>query len=288
MGKLVVRSYAKINIALNVTGLREDGYHELDMVMLPLKLHDSILISELKGKKDNFVTTDDYSTIIDTHSNIATKAINILVKEYPCLEDIKFNILIHKTIPMQAGMGGGSSNAAATLHGINRFCKLGLSNERILELSKPLGSDVPFFVENIPARCKGKGEIMEPIKVKNNYLVLIVKPEGGCSTKQIYKEFDKAPHFNACNVDNVVKALEEGDDELLAESIGNSLQSAAIKIVPEIQTIINKLKSEGLKIVMMTGSGSAVFAMSTDSKLIKKVARKYEDDYLVEVTGVLK
>ena len=285
MKKIVEKSYAKINIALNVVNKREDGYHELDMVMLPLKLHDSLMISELVGKKDNFVIMDDFTFYIGDN-NIAHKALDILEANYN-LKGKKFKIIIHKNIPMKAGMGGGSSNAAATLKGINKYMKLNISKEDLFEMSKSLGSDVPFFVESVPARCKGRGEIITPITVKNKYHCLIVKPEGGCSTKVIYDAFDQDPQYDICNIENVIKALEEGDDDLLADSIGNSLQFAAIKEVPEIEQVINKLKEEGLKIVMMTGSGSAVFALSTDAKLIKHVAKKFEDKYQVEVTEVL-
>ena len=286
MKKLVERSYAKINLALNVLRIREDGFHDLDMVMLPLKLHDSLLISEIVGKKDNFVIMDDFSMYIG-HNNIAHKALDILEEKYD-LKGKKFKIIIHKNIPMQAGMGGGSSNAAATLLGINKFCKLNIPNEELFEISKPLGSDVPFFIYNKPARCEGKGEIITPINIKNNYYVLIVKPKEGCSTKTVYANFDKDPHFDVCNIDKVIKALEDGDDDLLAESIGNSLQPTSIALIPEIQTIIDSLKADGLKIVQMTGSGSAVFAMSTDKKLLKKIMKKYDDDYRVELTEVLK
>lgn len=286
MKNIVVQSYAKINIALNVLAKREDGFHDLDMVMLPLKLHDSIYISELRGKKDNFIIMDDYSFYIG-HDNIANKAINALNKKVD-LGGTKFKLLIHKNIPMQAGMGGGSSNAAATLLGVNKLKKLNVDIKELEEISKPLGCDVPFFIYNKPARCTGKGDIMTPITVKNNYKVIIVKPDGGCSTKMVYAKFDLNPEYNVCNVDDVVKALESGDDELLEKSIGNSLQNTSITIVPEIKVVIDKLKALGLKIVMMSGSGSAVFGLSTDAKLIKKAALALEDEYRVEVTEVLK
>ena len=286
MKRIVEKSFAKINIALNVLSKREDGFHELDMIMVPLKLHDSLAISRLQYKRDNFVIMDDFSFYIGDN-NIAHKALDTMNANYD-LKGQKFKIIIHKNIPMQAGMGGGSSNAAATLRGINKFCRLGVPTDRLFELSKPLGSDVPFFVYNTPARCQGKGEIITPINIKNNYYVLIVKPEKGCSTKTIFAEFDKNPNYKGCDIDKVVKALEEGDDDLLAEAMGNSLQPYSIKLIPEIQTIIDSLKNDGLKIVQMTGSGSTVFALSTDKKLLKKLARKYEDKYLVELTEVLK
>ena len=286
MKRIVQKAYAKINIALNIKSIREDGYHELDMVMLPLKLHDSLLITELKNKKDNFVILDDFTFYIGKN-NIAHKAIDKLEKKYD-LKNKKFKIIIHKNIPMQAGMGGGSSNAAATLLGINKFCKLNADKNELLDISKELGADVPFFIDNVPARCEGIGEIMTPITVKNNYHCLILKPEAGCSTKVAYQEFDKTPKFNTCDVDKVIKALEEGDDDLLAESISNSLQESSIRLVPEIQTAIDELKEYGFKICMMTGSGSAVFALSTNKKMVKRAEKEFSKKYTVKVTEVLK
>ena len=289
MNKAAEKSYAKINIALNITKIRDDGFHELDMVMVPLKLHDSIQISELKGKKDNFVVMDDFS-IKFGHKNIAETALNAVLKKRK-IDDKKFLVFIHKLIPVQAGMGGGSSNAAATMKVTNKFLKLNLTSDELLEMAKPIGSDVPFFIESKPARCRGKGEIAEPIIVKNNYHVIIVKPEDGCSTKEVYTKFDTAPNYSPANIDNVIKALEEGDDDLLEKSMGNSLQVVASELVPEIKVIIDKLKAKGLKLVMMTGSGSAVFGLSTDKKLIKRIADEMEEEnpnYYVERTEVLK
>ena len=289
MYKAAEKSYAKINIALNVTKTREDGYHELDMVMVPLKLHDSVQISELKGKKDNFVVMDDFS-IKFGHKNIAEVALNAVLDKVN-MHDKKFLVFIHKNIPVQAGMGGGSSNAAATMLATNTFLKLNLTKEDFLEMAKPIGSDVPFFVESKPARCKGRGEELSPITIKNNYYVLIVKPEEGCSTKDVYEKFDLKPNYNAANIDNVIKALETGDDDLLEKSMGNSLQDVACELVPEIKSIIDMLKSKGLKKVMMTGSGSAVFALSQDKKCMKKLFKEIENqfpNYYVELTEVLK
>ena len=128
---------------------------------------------------------------------------------------------------------------------------------------------------------------LEFINIKNDYYVLIVKPEQGCSTEGVYNVSDTMD-LPLGDVDVVKKALEEGDDDLLADSIFNALEEPAISLVPEIQVIKDKLKIAGLKIVQMTGSGSAVFALSTDKRLIKSVAKSLENQYLVEVTKVLK
>ena len=284
MKSLHIRSFAKINISLNITKKREDGFHELDSVMLPIALHDSLVISKLYAN-DNFVTVDDFS--IGTFSyNLATFAIEKLKNVYHF--DDKFRILIHKVIPIQAGLGGGSSNAACTMKAVNTMLKLGATDEELIDLGKTLGCDIPFFIKCKPARVQGVGEILSPISIKNNYYVLLVKPEAGCSTKEVYAISDTMD-LKTANIDNVVKALAEGDDELLADNISNALQEPAIKLVPSIQKIIDDLKERGLKIVQVTGSGSAVFALSTDKKLLKSIFKKIEDKYdVVELTKVVK
>ena len=284
MKSLLLKSYAKINIVLNVKEKQEDGYHQLDMVMLPLVLHDSILLSKVVNAPDNYVTTDDFA-LGDIQYNLATFAIDTMQKKYNF--DSKFRVFIHKVLPIQAGLGGGSSNAAATMIGVNKYLKLGASDEELIEIGKKLGADVPFFLKNVPARCQGIGEIMTPITVKNNYYVLIVKPNSGCPTKKVFELADTMK-LETYDVDAVVKALAEGDDELLEKSIGNALEPAATTVVPEIQIIKNELIAKGLKIALMSGSGSSVVALSTNKKLIKQVAKDYEDKYRVEVTKILK
>ena len=284
MKSLHVRSFAKINISLNITKKREDGFHELDSVMLPISLHDSLVVGKLNSATDNYVTVDDFS--IGTFSyNLATFSIEKLQSVYHFND--KFRILIHKVIPIQAGLGGGSSNAAFTMKAVNTMLKLGATDEELIELGKTLGCDIPFFIKCKPARVQGVGEVLTPIIVKNNYYVLLVKPEAGCSTKEVYAISDTMD-LKTCNIENVIKALEEGDDELLAESISNALQEPAIKNVPVIQTIIDELHSNGLDIVQVTGSGSAVFALSTNKQALKKVLKKLEDRYEVELAKVIK
>lgn len=284
MKNLLIKSYAKINIVINIKGKQEDGYHQLDMVMLPLALHDSILLSKVPNAPDNYVTTDDFA-LGDIQYNLATFAIDIMQKKYGFNE--KFRVFIHKILPIQAGLGGGSSNAAATMIGVNKYLNLGATDEDLIEIGKTLGADVPFFIKNVPARCQGIGEIMTPVTVKNNYYVLIIKPNAGCSTKKVY-EISDSLKLETYDVEKVIKALEEGDDELLASSIGNALEPAGVQLVPEIKIIEDELKAKGLKIVLMSGSGSSVAALSTDKKLIKRIAKDYEDKYRVEVTKILK
>ena len=279
-----VRSFAKINISLDIVKKREDGYHELDSIMLPIDLHDSIIIEKLSVASDNFVTVDDFSNGL-IHYNLASSAINAMAKKYDF--STKFRIYIHKNIPMQAGLGGGSSNAAFTMKAVNSILNLNATNEELIELATPLGADIPFFIPCVPSRCRGIGEKLEPIEVKNNYYVLLVKPNTGCSTKEVFALADTMKLHHP-DIKKVLLALRVGDDEMLAEFVGNSLEAAAVRLVPEIAQIKQTLLDRGFKIVLMSGSGSTVFALSQDNKLIKKVAKELENHYFVETCKVLK
>ena len=285
MKKIVVQSYAKINLCLDVTGVRDDGYHLLDMVMLPISLHDTLLIEETPRAIDNYITIDEF-TIGDSQYNTVTQVINYLEDTYNL--NTKFKIDMHKVIPMKAGLGGGSSNAAFTLKAIRAYKKLDASDEELHNAAVKIGADVPFFIQNKPARCKGIGDILEPINVKNDYLVYIVKPEKGCPTKDVFKISDKKKNWPHGNVDTVVKALAEGDDELLANSVFNVLEDSSCELVPEIKVIKDELKEIGFKIVLMSGSGSSVFALTTDKKLIKQANKRLENKYYTTVAKVLK
>ena len=284
MKTFLVRSPAKINICLNVVGKQPDGYHQLDMVILPLAMHDSMLFNILKRTEDNYVTIDDYSLGPVTY-NLATRAINKL-EELKHFKE-RFRVSIHKVIPMQSGLGGGSSNAALTLVALNKYLKLGFTDQELIDIGKPMGADIPFFIMGKPARCRGIGEQLDFVNVKNDYYVLIVKPHEGCSTKGVY-EISDTMDLPVGNVEQVIKALEEGDDDLLAASIFNALEKPAMQLVPEIAEIKQKMFDTGLKIVQMTGSGSAVFALSTNKKQLKEVAKIFEDQYFVDITKVLK
>ena len=166
--------------------------------------------------------------------------------------------------------------------------KLNMSRDDLFDIAKDLGADVAFFVDCIPSRAQGYGEILTPIQVKNNYYVLLVKPREGCSTKDVFNKRDEL-EVKTYDIDAVIDALATGDDEKLAKNIGNSLEEAAFELVPNTKKIKDKLLSLGLKIVLMSGSGSCVFAMSTNLKELKAAAAQFDDkDCFVEITRIKK
>lgn len=286
MKTILAKSYAKINICLDIKGTNKDGYHNLDMVMLPIELHDSIQITELKHAPDNMFSMDDFTTGVLDH-NIVVLLLDKFAELYSFKN--KFNINIHKAVPTQAGLGGGSSNAAFTIKAVNDYLKLNVSEEELIKMSKPYGADIPFFIKCKPARCQGIGEILTPITIKNKYYVLIVKPLAGCATREVYKMADSM-ELKTGSVEDVIKALETGDDELLGKSIFNALEEPASKLVPEILDVKQGLKDQGLKIVQMSGSGSSVFALSTDKKALKRAEKAMEKkgNYDIVLTKLVK
>lgn len=281
---MIIKSYAKINIALNVLGKEENGMHQIDTIMLPLELHDSLEIQELKANKDSFVTLADYRVGEIPHNIVTTALQKMLALKG---SNNKFKININKNIPLSAGLGGGSSNAAATMLGIKNMLKLSITKEKMNQIAFEIGSDVPFFLTNVPARVRGQGEKIEPIFVKNNYYVLIVKPFEGLSTREVYEKSDELT-LEKVDIDSVVQALKEGDDATLAQVMKNALEKPALKLLPEIAEIKEKLFSMGFEMVLMSGSGSAVFAMSTDKKALRRVSWVFGKTHDVELTRVLK
>lgn len=261
---MYLKANAKINIALNVIGKKPNGYHELDMIMVPLRVHDTIAVSRLNKKQNNRVILNDGSISVG-QNDICGKVINLLAEKYKI--EKKYEFSIYKEIPMEAGMGGGSSDAASIFKFYNKKFKLNISNEEAIKMLLPIGSDIPFFVINKPSRVRGIGEIVEPIEIKNDYYVMIVKPKDGLSTKVIYEELDKTT-IKVTDINKVIEALKIGDDDLLAKCMFNSLESVAISKCPKINEIKEFLKSKGLPLTMMTGSGTAVFSLSHDKYLI--------------------
>jgi len=282
---MIVKAYAKINIALDVLRKQDDGFHELDMVMAPLDLHDSIEISLVPPSFDTLVTCDSFDLTTGEY-NLCTIAVNKMREFYKFKE--KFRIHIHKRIPMSAGFGGGSSDAAATIHGIIKLLKLQTKESDIIALCRSIGSDVPYFYRLLPSRVQGTGEILTPIIIKNHYYVLIVKPVEGLSTKEVFARYDQMSGEKH-DIMPVIEALTSGDDAKLKESMFNALEPAAISLCPEVAEIKQKLTADGVELVSMSGSGSAVFALDKRLNKLEKLAKKYINlGYIVLLTEIKK
>ncbi len=282
---MFVNAYAKINVYLDVLSKRDDGYHEMKMVMLPIELHDTIIIECIPHMMDSYVTCD-HLELGETQYNLIDLTVKVLRNKYYFVQN--YNISVHKEIPIKAGLGGGSSNAAAVLNAFNTMLKLKMDDKTMIDMAKSLGADVPFCLKNKPALVEGIGEKLTFIKPKHQYEVLIIKPERGLSTKHVFEKADTIS-LDHGNVDNVIKALESGDDKLLADSMFNALEKASLELAPEIQDVKDMLRKDGLKAVLMSGSGSCVYGLTTDVHLAKHLYKKYEKEgYEVYLTRTLK
>ena len=265
---LMMKAYAKINLGLNIIDKdKKDSYHTVDMINLPIELHDRIEIEMLPYGFDTLITSDDRELPTD-EKNIVYKVEKALREKYNYQE--KFRIHIHKSIPVGAGLGGGSADGAAVLIGLNKLLKLKLSTAELCEIGMKIGSDIPFSIRNAPMRVQGKGNILTPVKMKKSYNILILSPKKGLSTKEVYIKYDEVGASPSSNIDGLIEALATDNEKLMHESLGNQLEKAAIEIYPELIQIKQSMENEGLKPSMMTGSGSTLFYISNNLKLMRK------------------
>ena len=270
------RAYAKINLALDVFNIREDGYHDINSIMVPVNFYDELEI--------NVADEDAYecnrSFIRFNEDNSIIKMINVVKDKYNINDH--YHIKLNKIVPMQAGLGGGTSDAGSTLRILKNLYKLNLSQDEERDICVKVGADVLFNYYNMPAVVSGIGDYVEPFKMAKQYNVLIVKPRTGVSTKMAYEmlDMDKCDHPN---IDKLKKALILGDD--IHGLLGNSLEQPAFLINEEIVDIKNTLINNGCKNVLMSGSGSSVFAISEDYEEIEKLSQIVKDGpYYVRLT----
>ncbi len=276
------KSFAKINLCLDVVRKREDGYHELDMIMVPIDLFDTVDIkfSDKMQMKTNkgYLPIDDRNTVI--------KAINLLRDKYHFKENFSINLM--KNIPTQGGMGGGSSNAATTIKMIDKMLDLKMSEKEMLKIGEQVGADVPFCLYGRPALVKGFGEILKPIEVNLEFYVFIVKPKWGVSTPKAFRNLDLSNLYHP-DTKSVVKALNKNDYNLFIENVGNTLEDGAFKLVPQIKKIKKELIDFGFDTAIMSGSGSTVFAITKDENLIDMAVLYFVNKYaLVKKSRIIK
>lgn len=275
-----VKAYAKINLSLNITGKDDNGYHTLESIFMPIDFYDVIEIEQYKKQKFDcnrwYVKFDSKNTII--------KAINYMKEKYNIKDNFKIKLTKH--IPTQAGLGGGSSDGAAIIKAINYLYKLNMNDDQIKEACMHIGSDVCFTYYGKTAFVSGFGEELSFIDVKDDYYVLIVKPRKGVSTKECYKKLDLCEYIHP-DIHKLKQALINGDN--IDKLLGNSLEAVSINILKDIKTIKDCLISNGAPNALMSGSGSAVFTISKDEKLIEDLQQIMKSKgYFVRSAKVIK
>lgn len=259
-----IRAYAKINLALDVINKREDGYHDLEMVMAPITLHDLIYVN----KTDKGIIIKSNSTILPTNKkNIMYKVVMKMKELYQIAGGVE--IYIYKHIPTQAGLGGGSADGAAILHAMNQLYELNLCDETLAQIGKEIGADIPFCIYNKLAYVEGIGEKLHFINTDFNAHILLVKPRKGVSTKKAFEgvKIDEMAHRD-CSA--MVEGIRDHDYEAVIANMQNSLEAGAIKSVEQIQSIKDELMELGFDNAMMTGSGSCVFGITRSLEVLEK------------------
>ena len=283
MDKLDLKALGKINLGLDVLGKRENGYHDVRMVMQTVYLYDQIRIEKRKEPGISLSTNLFYLPVND----LAYRAASLLMEEFHIKEGVK--ITLDKHIPVAAGMAGGSSNAAAVLFGINRMFSLGLSQKDLMERAVSLGADVPYCIMRGTVLAEGIGEILTPLPNMPKCHVLLSKPPISVSTKLVYEKLDSYDSIEHPDIDGIIKGLKDGDIKKVASSMGNVLENVTIEEHPVIEEIKNVMRKEGALNAMMSGSGPTVFGLFEDKKRAKKAAARIKELQLAKqayVTGV--
>ena len=285
MDKLELKALGKINLGLDILGQRENGYHDVRMVMQTVYLYDRVFLEKSKIPGIQLVTNLKYLPV--NENNIAYKAADILMSEYDIQDGVK--ITLDKHIPVAAGMAGGSSNAAAVLFGMNRMFELGLSEEELKQYGVRLGADVPYCIQRGTVLAEGIGEELTPLPPLPKCYVLIAKPPLSASTETVYEKYDALEQVEHPNIDGIIRGLEEADIHQVASSMGNVLEQVMIPEYPVIGKIKETMLEAGALGAMMSGSGPTVFGIFDQRSTAKKAAYKIKGHNLsrqVYVTNV--
>jgi 4-diphosphocytidyl-2-C-methyl-D-erythritol kinase len=257
-----IRAPAKINLRLRVIGKRADGYHQLDTIMLPVSLYDLIEISKIRqiggktARTHRLTVTGNHLLVPTGKKNLAYKAALLMLSDAKV--SAKVQIRIHKRIPVGAGLGGGSTDAAATLVGLNRLLRLGYTSKRLEEMSLALGADVPFFVKAVPARARGIGERLSPLRGVPRLWLIILYPNFSVSTAWVYRNL---PSKLTKPIANTSMNPWPGSPANLSKLLVNDLETVTMGRYPRIGLLKEELARQGAVGTLMSGSGSSVFGI---------------------------
>jgi 4-diphosphocytidyl-2-C-methyl-D-erythritol kinase len=254
--KLLVKAPAKINLSLDVLHKRPDGYHEVEMVMTTIDLADRIELTLLNSDRINILSHNRF--VPDDQRNLAYQAAQLLKERYQVNKGV--TIMIEKNIPVAAGLAGGSSDAAATLRGLNKLWKLGLSLDELANVGSEIGSDVSFCVYGGTALAKGRGEKVTELPPPPTCWVILAKPFIGVSTAEVYRRLD-LKGMDHPNLDEMIQGIRNNNYQKVVSHLGNVLEDVTLKLHPEVAQIKDQMKRFGADAVLMSGSGPTVFGL---------------------------
>ena len=278
MDRLELKALGKINLGLDVLGRRENGYHDVRMVMQTVYLYDRIIMKKIKTPGIRLETNLYYLPV--NENNLAYQAAQMLMDEFHIEEGV--SIQLDKHIPVAAGMAGGSSNAAAVLFGMNRMFSLGLSQKELMERGVKLGADVPYCIMRGTVLAEGIGEILTPLSPMPKCYVLIAKPAISVSTKMVYEKLDSHEIEDHPDIDGILAGLKAGDLKKVAGSMGNVLERVTVDAYPVIDQIKKMMIKEGALNAMMSGSGPTVFGIFEEKATARKAADAIRDARLTK------
>jgi 4-diphosphocytidyl-2-C-methyl-D-erythritol kinase len=270
-----IRVPAKINLRLRVVGKRKDGYHLLDTIMLPVSLYDEIIIKKRKkiGKKsalkDRLTVTCDDPSVPQGRKNLAYRAASLILNEKGIDEPVE--IRIQKRIPVGAGLGGGSADAAATLIGLNRLFRLEYTTKQLERISAALGADVPFFLRGVPARARGIGERLTPLRGVPRFWLIILYPNFPVSTAWVYRNLPVKLTKAIVNT-SINFSLESSAN--LRKLLVNDLEAVTMGRYPRIGLLKEELARQGAVGTLMSGSGSSVFGVFQSRRSAERAFRR--------------
>lgn len=276
MEKLELKALGKINLGLDVIGRRDNGYHDVRMVMQTLYLYDNVVLE--KKTEPGIEIESNLFFLPKDDNNIAYKAAKLLIDEFQIQGGIK--ITLDKHIPVAAGMAGGSSNAAAVLYGMNRMFGLGLSQEELMERGVVLGADVPYCIMRGTVLAQGIGEVLTPLAPMPKCQILIAKPPISVSTKLVYEKLDSKEIEQHPDIDGIIAGLEAGDLSAVASSMGNVLEKVTVEEYPVIAQIKECMLRGGALGAMMSGSGPTVFGIFKDRRTVKQASELVKEQGL--------
>ena len=254
---IIKKAYAKVNLGLDVIRRREDGYHEVRMIMQTVDLYD--ILAFTRREEPGIVVTTDRDELPGDENNLVYKAARLLTETYFIKEGIK--IELQKRIPMAAGMAGGSTDAAAVFHGMNEMFELGMSEDEMCTLGVKIGADVPYCIKGGTALAEGIGEMLTRLPDTPGCMVLIAKPNIDVSTKFVYENLHAEKLDCHPDIDGMRAAIEAGDLRGVARRMGNVLETVTVKAYPVIGEIKEAMMKKGAWNALMSGSGPTVFGI---------------------------
>ncbi len=269
MEELTLKALAKINLGLDVVRRREDGYHEVRMVMQTIHLYDRLKLA--RTKKPGIRIRTNLSFLPVNENNLVYKAGKMILDEFQIPEGA--DVLLEKRIPVAAGLAGGSSDAAAMLYGMNRLFGLGLSLEELMERGVSIGADVPYCLMRGTALAEGIGEKLTPLFPMVKCPVLIAKPQIAVSTKSVYQGLELTEETKHPDIDGLMAAMRAKDLTAAADKMENLLENVTIPRYPVIDEIKKQMERSGAVRAMMSGSGPSVFGLFADGKQAKQAYR---------------